>query len=151
MKTTHNNIISVAMTGLMLLFAIPMFAHNRGHSLAKNLIQKKHSSIEKRLQIMARSLSLTPEQITRIRPLFEAQDKEMKDILLANTSNHNVQRKEEKYRKAAEKEINRQTDRGNHDTMNKAIALSDSTFEKNIAGILTLEQNKKFLGEQKKR
>jgi hypothetical protein len=62
-----------------------------------------------------------------------------------------VQRKEEKSRKAAEKEINRQADRGNHVTMNKAIAVSDSTFEKGIAAVLTVEQNKKFLDEQKKK
>jgi Spy/CpxP family protein refolding chaperone len=143
MKTTRSNIITVAIIVLMPVLAMPTFANY--------LAQKKPSSLDKRLQSMTQSLSLTSEQVTKIRPLLEAQDKEMKNIRLANTSNHSVQRKEEKSRKAAEKEINRQADRGNHATMNKAIAVSDSTFEKGIAAVLTVEQNKKFLDEQKKK
>jgi hypothetical protein len=62
-----------------------------------------------------------------------------------------VQRKEVKSRKAAEKEINRQADKDNHATMNRAIAASDSTLEKGMATVLTAEQNKKFLDERKKK
>lgn len=143
MKTIRGTITTVAITVLMLTLAMPTFAHN--------LIQKKPSSLDKRLQTMTQNLSLTSEQVTKIRPLLEAQDKEMQNIRLANTSNHSVQRKEEKARKAAEREINRQADKGNHTTMSKAIAVSDSTFEKGIAAVLTSEQNKKFLDEQKKK
>ncbi|MBL7990617.1 MAG: Spy/CpxP family protein refolding chaperone [Candidatus Kapabacteria bacterium] len=143
MKTTRINIITVATTALILLLAIPTFANY--------LVQKKPLSLDSRLQTMTQRLSLTSEQVTKIRPLLEAQDKEMKNIRLANTSNHRVQRKEVKARQAAEKEINRQADRDNHATMNKAIAVSDSTFEKGIAAVLTAEQHKKFVDEQKKK
>lgn len=143
MKTTRINIITVATTALILLIAIPTFANY--------LVQKKPLSLDSRLQTMTQRLSLTSEQVTKIRPLLEAQDKEMKNIRLANTSNHRVQRKEVKARQAAEKEINRQADRDNHATMNKAIAVSDSTFEKGIAAVLTAEQHKKFVDEQKKK
>jgi Tfp pilus assembly protein FimT len=143
MKTTRNNIITVAIIILMLLLAMPTFANY--------LAQKKPSSLDKRLQSMTQSLSLTSEQVTKIRLLLEAQEKEMQRIRLANKSNHSVQRKEERARDASEKEINYEVDKGNHATMNRAIAVSDSTFKKDISALLTAEQHKKFLDEQKKK
>jgi len=143
MKTTRNNIITVAIIILMLLLAMPTFANY--------LVQKKPSSLDKRLQSMTQSLSLTSEQATKIRLLLEAQEKEMQRIRLANKSAHSVQRKEERARDASEKEINYEVDKGNHATMNRAIAVSDSTFQKDISALLTAEQHKKFLDEQKKK
>jgi Spy/CpxP family protein refolding chaperone len=143
MKTTRSNINILVVILLLLTSAMPVFA--------KHLIQSKQSNLDKRMQKMTQNLSLTSEQVTKIRPLLETQDKEIQNIRVANKSNHNVQKKEVKARQAAEREINRQADKDNHATMHKAIAASDSTLEKGMAVVLTPEQNKKFLDDRKKK
>ncbi len=143
MKTIRINIIIVASITLIFLLAMPTLAHYQA--------QKKPSNLDKRLQMMTQNLSLTSEQVTKIRPLLEAQENERKNIRLANTSNHHVQRKEVRARQVAEKESNRQANRGNNATMRRAIAACDSTLEKGMAMVLTAEQNKKFLDDCKKK
>lgn len=143
MKTTRSNINILAVILLLITSVMPVFA--------KHLVQSKQPNLDKRIQTMTQNLSLTSEQVTKIRLLLEAQDKEIQNIRVANKSNHNVQRKEVKARQAAEKEINRQADKDNHATMHRAIAASDSTLEKGMANVLTAEQNKKFLDARKKK
>jgi hypothetical protein len=86
--------------------------------------------------------------VTKVRPILETQEKEMQTIRQVNKGNLSARKKEVKAREATEAQFNLQADKINHDAMQTAISARDSTFKKEMAAVLTSEQNKKFLEEQ---
>jgi Spy/CpxP family protein refolding chaperone len=85
---------------------------------------KQAANLDKRVAALTKHLKLTDDQAAKVRPILETQEKEMQII--------------------------RQTNKGNRDAMKTAIEARQATFEKEIAAVLTPEQNAKFLKGREK-
>jgi Spy/CpxP family protein refolding chaperone len=137
MKTPQIYTTIAAATTVLLVFATPLLPQG-----------KQQPSLDKRMQTITKDLSLTSDQVTKVRPILETQEKEMQTIRQVNKGNLSARKKEVKAREATEAQFNLQADKINHDAMQTAISARDSTFKKEMAAVLTAEQNTKFLEEQ---
>jgi Spy/CpxP family protein refolding chaperone len=118
-KTLHTSALAT-LALLMFALAIPTFAQPTAAPAAG----KQPPSLDKRVELMTKHLALTADQVTKVRPILETQEKEMQNI--------------------------RQTNKGNRDAMRTAVEAREAAFEKEMAAVLTPEQNTKFLQGREK-
>jgi|JI9StandDraft_2_1071091.scaffolds.fasta_scaffold47180_2 Spy/CpxP family protein refolding chaperone len=86
--------------------------------IAKKFKNKNSPDITNRMKIMTHDLTLTDDQVTKVRPIVEAHSKEMESI-------HHVRK-------------------NNQDDADKELKAQTESFEKEISEILTPSQSTKF-------
>ena len=118
MKMPHTSTLAAAITAVIFTLSASVFAY----ALASD---KKPPSLNKRVQTITKELTLTDDQVAKVRPILEAREKEL-DVI-------------------------RQADKASRDAKKKEIEVREAAFEKDMATLLTPKQNKKFLANRVKR
>lgn len=123
MKMPHKNAFAAAIAAVIFTLSASAFAH----AFAPNALasDKNPPSLNKRVQTITKELTLTDDQVAKVRPILEAREKEL-DVI-------------------------RQADKASRDAKKKEMEVREAAFEKDMATLLTPEQNKKFLANRVKR